>query len=75
MYKESEILKIVKEDILEELGKENRKALTPEVKPVNVSSHFVSEAIEELKEEDLVESKGNPISLTDKGLEKIKRIS
>lgn len=76
MYKKSEILKIVKEDLLEELGKENKEALISEVKPeINVSSYFVSEAMKELRKENLVELERNSISLTDKGLERSKKLA
>ncbi len=55
MAKESDILKIVKEDILEVLGRENKRIPLKSMKlEVTVSPSFVSKAIKELKEEGLV---------------------
>jgi len=55
MAKESDILKIVKEDILEVLGRENKRIPLKFMKlEVIVSPSFVSKAIKELEEEGLV---------------------
>lgn len=55
MPKESDILKIVKEDILEALGRKNKRISIKFMNlEVNVSSSFVSEAIKELEKEDLI---------------------
>lgn len=71
MDKQDEVLKIVKEDLLEELGKEDKQASLSEVKPeISVSDYFISAAIEELRQEKLVELEGESISLTDAGLKK-----
>ena len=55
MPKESDILKIVKEDILEVLGRKNKRISLKFMNlEVNVSHSFVSEAIKELEKEDLI---------------------
>ncbi|GAG71326.1 unnamed protein product, partial [marine sediment metagenome] len=51
----SDILKIVKEDILEALGRKNKRISIKFMNlEVNVSHSFVSEAIKELEKEDLI---------------------
>ena len=55
IIKESEVLRIVKEDILEVLGRENKKILLKFMKlEINVSKFFVSRAVSELEKEDLI---------------------
>lgn len=55
MTKESDILKIVKEDILEVVGRKNKRTPLKFMKlEVTVSHSFVSKAIKELEEEGLV---------------------
>jgi Mn-dependent DtxR family transcriptional regulator len=55
MTKESDILKIVKEDILEVVGRKNKRTPLKFMKlEVTVSHSFVSKAIKELEEEGLI---------------------
>jgi predicted transcriptional regulator len=55
MAKESDILKIVKEDILEVVGRKNKRIPLKFMKlEVTISHSFVSKAIKELEEEDLI---------------------
>lgn len=55
MTRESDILKIVKEDILEVVGRNNKKTPLKFMKlEVTVSHPFVSKAIKELKEKELI---------------------
>lgn len=55
MARESDILKIVKEDILEVVGRNNKKTPLKFMKlEVTVSHPFVSKAIKELKEKGLI---------------------
>ena len=57
MAKKSNILKIVKEDILRILGERKRKISLDIIKEeIKVSYSFVSEAIEELKKGGLIQS-------------------
>jgi len=72
MTKESDILRIVKEDILEVLGRENKRISLKSMRlEVNVSQFFVSEAIKELERESLVkvssENDSKYIQLTKEG--------
>jgi Mn-dependent DtxR family transcriptional regulator len=74
MTKESDILKIVKEDILEVVGRENKKIPLKFMKlEVTISHSFVSKAIKELEEESWVKisSEEGPwkeyIQLTEEG--------
>jgi Mn-dependent DtxR family transcriptional regulator len=74
--KESDTLRIVKEDILEVVGRENKiiplKFMKLEVK---VSNSFVSKAIKELEEEDLIKIPSEKyVQLTKKGKAKAKVI-
>jgi len=55
MIKEPEVLKIVKEDILEVLGRKSKKIPLKLMKlEISVSQFFVSKAINELEREDLI---------------------
>jgi len=74
MDKESDILKIVKEDILEVLGRKNKRIPLKFMElEATVSHSFVSKAIKELEEEGLVKvfsekkSQRKYIQLTNKG--------
>ena len=75
MEKESDILRIIKEDILETLGREKNKVLLKSMNlEVKASSFFVAEAIRELEEENLIRIKKNLICLTKEGTKKAKNI-
>lgn len=76
MTKESDILKIVKEDILRILGEEESKKTSLEsIKlDIKVSNLFLFKAVEELKKEGLIQSQGNFILLTKEGQEEAKNI-
>lgn len=65
------ILRIVKEDILRMLGEErgNSAPLMSLKSEIKVSNSFLKQSIEELKREDLIQSKEEPIALTKKGQE------
>lgn len=54
MIKEPEVLRIVKEDILEVLGRKNKIPLKFMKLEVSVSQFFVSKAVNELEKEDLI---------------------
>jgi Mn-dependent DtxR family transcriptional regulator len=55
MIKESEVLRIVKEDILEVLSRKNKKIPLKLMKlEISVSQFFVSKAVNELEKEDLI---------------------
>jgi DNA-binding IscR family transcriptional regulator len=57
MTKKSNILKIVKEDILRILGEEKRRISLEILKEeIKVSLSFINKAIEELKRERLIKS-------------------
>ena len=57
MEKEPDVLRIVKEDILEVLGREKNKVLLKSMNlEVKVSSFFVSKAIKELEKENLIKT-------------------
>ena len=57
MEKESDILRIVREDILEVLGREKNEVLLNSMNlEVKVSSLFVSKAIKELEKENLIKT-------------------
>ncbi|RLI54048.1 MAG: hypothetical protein DRO93_12990, partial [Candidatus Thorarchaeota archaeon] len=65
MIKESDILKIVKEDILKILGEEKTRISLESIRSeVNVSDIFISEAVKELEKENLIRFNNNFISLT-----------
>lgn len=76
MTKESDILKIVKEDLLRILSEEKSKKTSLKfIKgKVKVSNLFIHKAIKELKEQDLIQLEGNFISLTKEGKENAKNI-
>ena len=76
MTKESDILKIVKEDILRILGEEESKKTSLEsIKlDIKVSNLFLFKAVEELEKEGLIQSQGNFILLTKEGQEEAKNI-
>ena len=75
VIEESNISKIIKEDILRILGEREKKVLLRSIKnKIRVSHSSMSEAIESLKEEDLVSVEQGFIGLTKKGLDKAKHI-
>ena len=75
MIKESDILKIVKEDILRILGEEKARISLESIRSeINVSDIFISEAVKELEKENLIRFNNNFISLTKKGEENAKDI-
>ncbi len=75
MNKKSNIIKIVKEDILRILGERKRKVSLDIIKEeIKVSYSFVSEAIEELKKGELIQSQQSFFRLTEKGEENAKDI-
>jgi len=75
MNKESNILKIVKEDTLRILG-EQRRSVSLEIlkEEIKVSLSFIYEAIEELKEEGLIQSQRVFFTLTEEGEKKARDI-
>lgn len=75
MIKESDILKIVKEDILRILGEEKTRISLESIRSeVNVSDIFISEAVKELEKENLIRFNNNFILLTKEGEENAKNI-
>ena len=75
MTKKSNIIKIVKEDILRILSERKKKVSLDIIKEeIKVSYSFVSEAIEELKKGGLIQSQQSFFRLTDKGEENAKEI-
>jgi len=75
MNKKSNIIKVVKEDILRILGERERKVSLDIIKEeIKVSYSFVSEAIEELKKRELIQSQQSFFRLTEKGEENAKDI-
>ena len=81
MNEKPDILRIVKEDILEVLGRKNKLIPLKSMKlEVNVSHFFVSRAIKELEEEDLIKLSLEKkhwkeyIKLTKKGQDRAKDI-
>jgi Mn-dependent DtxR family transcriptional regulator len=69
-----DILRIVKEDLLEVLGKMGKvsaSSIEPEIK---VSSSFILEAIEELERGNLIKAEGNLIFLTEEGSKRAENI-
>lgn len=75
MPKESDILKIVKEDILRILGETKKEVLLDSIKAeINVSPSFVSQAIKGLEEENQILVRKNFIRLTKDGQNKAKDI-
>ena len=68
MIEESKILTIVKEDILRILGERKEKASLEFIKEeIKVCRSFVSEAIRDLEEKDLIQVKKNFVRLIKKG--------
>jgi len=75
MIKESDILKIVKEDILRILGEEKARISLESIRSeINVSDIFISKAVKELEKENLIRFNNNFISLTKEGEENAKNI-
>jgi Mn-dependent DtxR family transcriptional regulator len=76
MTKKSEILRIVKEDILRILTEEqNKKTSLESIRPeIKTSDIFVLKAIEELKTEKLIREKEQVLELTEKGIDVSKNI-
>jgi len=75
MTKESDILKIVKEDILRCLGEEKTGISLESIRAeINVSNIFISKAVEELEKGSLIKLCNNFISLTKKGKKNAKDI-
>jgi Mn-dependent DtxR family transcriptional regulator len=75
MIKESDILEIVKEDILRILGERKKKvSLETITNEINVFSSFVSRVINELEKEELIQSQQAFFKLTEKGKEKAKSV-
>lgn len=65
-----DILRIVKEDMLEKIGKKNNEVIISELEPERkVSKSFISKAISELEEENLIRIEGEKILLTKRGQE------
>ena len=73
MTKETAILKIVKEDIIRILS-EKKVSLDSIRAEIKVLYSFISEAIEELKKEELIHPQRGFFELTEKGREKAKDI-
>ena len=75
MEKELDVLRIVKEDILEVLREKNEEVPLLLIEPeIRVSRSFISKAIRELGEESLIQIKKDLICLTEEGMEKGERI-
>jgi len=76
MTEESDILRIVEEDILRILGEEKSKRVSLESikSEIKVAYLFISNAIKELEREGLVQSQGDFIVLTKEGLGKAENI-
>jgi len=75
MTKKSNILKVVKEDILRILSERKGKVSLDIIKEeIKVSYSFVSEAIEELEREELIQSRQVFFTLTEGGEEKARDI-
>ena len=74
MAAESDILKIVKEDILRIMGEENEEkiAIASIKSEINASDPFISKAVEELERESSIKHHNSFISLTKKGEEDAK---
>jgi len=75
MAKKSNILKVVKEDILRILGEQRRRVSLEILKEeIKVSLSFIYEAIEELEREGLIKSQQIFFTLTEEGEEKARDI-
>lgn len=75
MFKEAEIIRIVREDILRILG-EKRGSVSPDVieKEVNISHKYFMRAIGELVKEQLIQGEGSSFKLIEKGQQSTKDI-
>lgn len=71
---ESEILSIVKEDILRTLGEKKKVSLEIIKNEIKVSPSFISRVINELEKEELVQSQQSIFELTEKGKERAKDV-
>jgi len=75
IIKESDLSKIVKEDILRILGERKEKVSLKSIKAkIKVSNSFISRAIESLEEEDLIYVEKEVIRLTKNGRDEAKDI-
>jgi len=75
MLKESGILKIVREDILRTLSERKKKISFGSLKrEIKVLDSFISQAIKDLEEENLVRVEGNSLILTQRGQNKAQDI-
>ena len=75
MVKESDILRIVKEDILEVLKEKNGKVPLLLIEPeIRVSRSFISKAVRELEKEDLIQIEKDLICLAKEGMKKAEDI-
>jgi len=75
MLKESDILKIVREDILIILGERKEKVSLESLKAeIKVSHSFVFRVIKELEEKDLIQVEKNFVRLTRIGQDEAKDI-
>ena len=75
MEKESDVLRIVKEDILEVLKEKNGKVPLLLIEPeIRVSRSFISKAIRELEKEDLIQIEKDLICLAEEGMKKAENI-
>lgn len=76
MTEESDILRIVEEDILRILGEEKSKRVSLESikSEIKVTYLFITNAIKELEREGLVQSQGDSIVLTKEGVGKAENI-
>jgi len=76
MTEESDILRIVEEDILRILGEEKSKKVSLESikSEIKVTYLFITNAIKELEREGLVQSQGDSIVLTKEGVGKAENI-
>jgi Mn-dependent DtxR family transcriptional regulator len=75
MLKESDILKIVKEDILRTLGERKKKVSFKSLKgEIKVFHSFISTAIKDLEEENLIRVEENFVRLTEIGRDEAKDI-
>ncbi len=68
MFKETDIIKIVKEDILRIMG-ERKQGVSSDIieREIKTSPSFISKAIEGLEKEQSIQSKGVFFELTEKG--------
>jgi len=75
MFKESDTLKIVKEDILRTLIEREKRVSFKSLKAeIKVFHSFISKAIKDLEEENLIQIEGSLIRLTQAGQDKAKDI-